>query len=135
MADLVITTANLELNNSRSRPSTVQAGSAVTIGQPVYLDTAVGKYSPADADAEATAAVAGIAITSADADGYFSMLSTTDLILGATLVTGDAYYLSTTAGSICSHSDLGSGDYVTLIGFAASTTVLNLDIAVTGITI
>ena len=135
MADLVITTADLELNNSRSRPTTVQAGLAVSIGQAIYLDTTTGKYSPADADLSATADVAGIAITSADADGYLSMLSTTDLILGATLVTGDPYFLSTNAGSICSHSDLGAGDYVTLIGFASSTSVLELDITATGIVI
>ncbi len=135
MADLSITTANLKLNSSRSRPTTVQAGAAITIGQVVYLNTVTSKYEPADADAEASALVAGIAVTAASTDGYFSLLSQTDLILGATLVAGTAYYLSTNAGGIAPHADLGAGDYVSLIGFASSTTVLDLNIQATGITI
>jgi len=135
MADLVITTADLELASSRSRPSTVQAGEAIEAGDLVYRDTTTGKYMLASASSEATAAIEGIAVSSASVDGYFSMLSSTSLILGATVVAGTPYFLSTNGGKIAPFADLSSGDYVSLLGFASSTTEIQLDILATGISI
>ncbi len=136
MADLSITTGNLQIASSRSRPQTVQAGSSIAIGKLVYLDSTSGKYELANADAAATATVAGIAVTGASADGYFSMLQTTSLVLGATIVAGTPYYLSSAnAGGIAPFADLGSGDTVTLLGFASTTSVLDLNIQSTGIAI
>ena len=135
MADLVITPADLELASSRSRPSTVQAGEAIEAGELVYRDTTTGKYLLASASAEASAAIEGIAVTAAGVDGYFSMLSSTSLILGATLTQGTPYFLSTNSGKIAPFADIGAGDYVSLLGFASSTSVIQLDILATGISI
>jgi hypothetical protein len=50
------------------------------------------------------------------------------ITIGATLTAGTAYYLSDTPGGICPLADLLSGEYVVLLGLAASTTVLNVNI-------
>ena len=54
-------------------------------------------------------------------------------LLGATLTAGVAFYLSDTPGGICPVADVGTGEYATVLGFATSTTVLNLKIQESGV--
>ena len=137
MADLTITSANVKISNSNTRVVTVLAGEAIGIGEVVYLDTANSEYLLADASDATKALVAGIALTSAVDTGYFLMLTSNVYVVGATLVTGTPYYVSDTAGAgaICPHADLASGDFVTLLGHAISTTEIQLDIQPTGIAV
>ncbi len=137
MADLSITAANVGVHDSGALTQIVQAGESVTQGNPVYLNSA--KYYQCDADAGASNAVcAGIAITPADADGYFVMATpsaNTILDLGATLVVGTIYVLSGTKGAIAPSADLASGDYVTTLGIATAADKLVLDIQVSGVAV
>ena len=137
MADYTITPANVKISGSNVRTSTVQVGEAVTEGQALYLDNASGKYMLADATDTTKALVAGMTLTSADADGYALMQTSRTYFAGTTLVKGDPVFLSATAGGgdLCPHADLGSGNAVTLIGFASSTSEIELAINPTGITI
>ena len=53
--------------------------------------------------------------------------------VGATLTVGETYVLGDTAGAIYPIGDLGSGDYVTYLGYATTTSLLQLMITATGV--
>ena len=125
MANLSITAANVA-RGTRSSINYGTAGAAITQGQALYTDAADNTLKLADADASATAECSGIALNAAAVGQPVTYLTAGDITIGATVVTGTAYYVSTTAGSICVESDLGTGDFPTLIGFATSTTVIRV---------
>lgn len=54
---------------------------------------------------------------------------------GAILTKGTVYCVSSNAGGICPWSDLGAGDYVSILGVASSTSNLTLRLWASGITI
>lgn len=110
-------------------------GATVSPGQPLYQDSADDEFKLADANASsATANAKGIAITPGVDTGYGLIAKGGSIILvGTTMVVGEQYYVGPTAGSIIASSELTTGDYVTLLGVAATTTQLNLTIKATGI--
>lgn len=134
MADISKTLANVTMGEEGIQFIIGQAGASVSQGEPVYLSSSDGKYYKTDAnDGVAKAAAVGIALVPAATNGYF-LIQTAGLInLGATLVTGTSYYVSTTAGGICLESDLASGHFTTFLGIATSTSLLELDIVVGGV--
>lgn len=94
------------------------------------------KYYKAAANAsESTAAAVGIAMTPAATDGYFILATSGTVNLGATLVVGTAYCVGATAGQINPVADLTTGDWITLIGIATSTSEIVLTITATGVQI
>jgi hypothetical protein len=135
MADYTVTAANVKISGSNVRVSTVQVGEAVTEGAALYLDGTTSKYMLADATTSTKAAVVGLAVTAAALDGYVLMQTARTYFAGTTLVAGDPVFLSATAGGgkLCPHADLVSTNLVTLIGFASSTTEVELNIDPTGI--
>lgn len=136
MADISITAANV-LPGSNARTENGTFGATVTQGQAVYLDASDGKYKLADND-NATAAVRrprGIALN-AGSNGQPATIQTSGSItIGGTLTAGTVYVLSSTAGGIAPQADLASGDDVVILGVAKSTTVLALDIQISGVTL
>jgi hypothetical protein len=132
MAVLTITAANVA-KGARTNTKSGTAGAAITQGQPVYIDAATDTLFPADADVLASAAVVGIALNAASTGQPVTYQTSGPITIGATVVTGTAYYASTTAGGICLESDLASGDFATFLGFATSTTVITLDIKASGV--
>lgn len=134
MAALSITAANVLNSNAGSNESKVQAGEALTIGVPVYLDTATGRYKKADADAAATAIVAGITLTEAAANLQPLVIQTGgQLAFGAILTVGTQYCAGTTAGEIVPFADLVTGDFPNFLGTASTTSVLDLEFYDSGI--
>ena len=135
MATLTITAANVGVGaGARVLPFTV--GQATTHGQPLYIDTSDTLAKLADADAAATAKVACIAVTAASGSGLPVLgLVEGDLHLGAILTAGAEYYLHTTAGLIGLKSDIGAGDFITRIGIARATSILEVRFDASGITI
>jgi len=134
MADISITAANV-IAGSGSRSTTGTAGATVTAGQVVYLDSSDNKYKLADCDS-ATAAVrspAGIALHASLNGQPLTVLTRGPITIGGTIAAGVAYYLSPNAGGICPVADLASGDYPTVLGMGASTTVLTVDIQESGV--
>jgi len=110
---------------------------AITAGQVIYLDASNGnKANLADADIEASAAAVGVAVNDCAAGGVCSYVTTGNSVTvsGAPFTQGLAYYVSTTAGGIAPVADLLAGDYVTIIGVASSTSVLDVNIVVSGVT-
>lgn len=134
MADLTITATSVVAGgNARTVDGT--AGATITAGQVVYLDSDAGTYKLADNDS-ATAAVRspdGIALNGAASGQPVRVLKAGNITIGATVTAGVAYYLSSTAGGICPVADLGSGDYPTLLGFATSASVIDVNIVEAGV--
>jgi hypothetical protein len=112
----------------------VQYGATIAAGQSIVPSS--GKQVLADANAsDALAAANGVAITPGVDNGWGLMAFGGPIILvGATLVVGETYVVSDTAGGIMPISDLSTGERCTILGTAATTTQLNLDINATGIT-
>lgn len=134
MADLTITAANVVAGSNATKESGI-AGETITAGQAVYKSSTTGKYMKADSNsgtAEARQA-RGIALNGAAADQPLAIQKAGDITIGATLTAGVAYYLSDTAGGICPVADVGSGEYVCLLGLAKSTSVLALSIQFPGV--
>lgn len=134
MADLTQTAANVHIYDKDVSTRILKAGGTITQGMPVYK-ASDGDYEPADADAANTAAAAAIALTPASSGEYFVALTKGNVDVGATLVVGTTYVVSTTAGAIAPQADLGSGDYVTVLGIATTTSTLNLNINVSAVAI
>lgn len=134
MSDISITAASV-VAGSDDIEYGVNAAEAVSAGKVVYK-TAAGKWALADSDAAASLhAAKGIALNTAALNQPLAVQKSGPITIGATLAAGTAYYLSNTAGGICPLADVGTGEEVVLLGLASSTTVLNLDIQKTGVTI
>ena len=127
MADLSITAASVAKGTNASVTSTYLAGASITAGQAVYQDTTDSTMKLADADALLSSAAFGVALNSAASGQPIAVQRQGNITIGATVVTGKAYYVSTTPGAICLESDLSTGDFPHFLGFATSTTVIALD--------
>lgn len=136
MADLTITAANV-LPVAGSAVESGLAGEAVTAGKTVYLDSATNRYLLADSNSATVAARTpkGIALNGAATGQPLTVLLSGPITIGATMTAGTIYTLSETPGGIQPATDLGSGEYVSVIGVATSTTVLNVKIQSSGVAI
>lgn len=111
-----------------------QYGEAVAIGDAIYLDQTEAKYFLADANVLSKIEVFGIAITPGSTDDHGLIASNgTIQLVGTTLTVAQQYILSPTPGKLQPATDRTTGDYITNIGTASSTTLLKLDINSTGI--
>jgi hypothetical protein len=134
MADLSQTAANVKPGENIT-PRMRQAGEAITQGMPYYVSTTDSKAYQTDAnDGAAKAEVRGIALTGAALDGYFVAQESGLINLGATLAVGTVYVVSATKGAICPIADITSGQYVSPLGVATTTSLLNLKPDPSGVT-
>jgi hypothetical protein len=131
MADLSGITAVRPTETTQLR--IVRYGSTIAAGQPIVASS--GKYVLADANASAALAAAeGIAMTPGVDNGFGVMAFGGPIILvGTTMVVGETYLVSPTAGGIMPNADRATGDFVTRLGTASSATQLNLSIQATGV--
>jgi hypothetical protein len=131
MADLSSITAVRP--TSFTQVQTVQYGATISAGQAIVKSGT--KYVLADANASAALAAAeGIAITPGVDNGYGLMaFGGAIMLIGTTMVVGETYLASRTAGAIMPNSDRQTGDWVTRLGTASSATQLELTIQATGI--
>lgn len=129
MTDISITAANVVPgDNAITEHGT--AGETIAQGKAVYKSSTTKKWMLADSNS-ATAEVrkaTGIALNGASASQPITVQKSGDITLGGTLTAGVAYYLSDTPGGVCPVADVGSGEYVCLLGVAKSVTVLAIDI-------
>ena len=126
MAAITITPANLVPSAQAIRFNGV-AAETITQGQALYL-LAAGTYGKCDNDLSLIAATfVGIAESAGSAGQTISILrSDPALVLGGTLVRGTAVCTSPTAGGLTlTPADNTTGSFVTVIGMATSTSVLN----------
>ena len=123
----------LKGNGAKRRTGGI-SGATITPGQGCYLDTSTNRYELALGDAVGTAELAGFAEHGAN-DGQPLSLISEGLITGLTgLTAGETYVLSDdSAGDIMEIGDLGTGDIVTIVGVALSTTTLYVNILASGV--
>lgn len=137
MADLTITNATPVTGAANAFGDGTAGSTTISRGMAVYRDTTDSyRYKPADSSSAAKATVVGLALNTSTAAGHPMRVQTRGQVtLGTTLEVGQVYVLSGTSngGKICPVTDIDSGEYVTVLGVASSTTVLDLDINVTGI--
>ena len=135
MAALSQTAANVVSGSGTIRKLTVTAGGTITAGMPVYKDAAdSNKYKAARANAAGTSTVAGIALTGSSNGQPLVIQTEGNINLGATLAVGETYYLSdAVAGQIVVYGDLGSTDYVVVLGVATTTSIMPLNIINSGV--
>lgn len=136
MSDLSITAASV-IAGADGNIEHGRAGATLTAGQVIYRAATDAKYKLADNDS-GTAEVRrprGIALHGASDNQPLAILRKGDITIGATLVAGTTYCLSSTPGAICPQADLASGDDVVIIGVAKSTSVLAVDIQISGVTL
>jgi len=136
MADLSIT-ASAVIASGNSTIENGTAGATITAGQVVYKEASSGKFKLADSNSATSEAKTayGIALNGASDGQPLAVIRSGDLTINAVLTAGAAYYLSETAGGIQPVADLGTGEYVGLIGVAKSTTVLSVRIVTPGVTL
>lgn len=113
----------------------VMYGATIAPGQSLYLDSATNKYRLADSNLSQSAAAArAIAITPGVDGGYGVVAESGSIILvGTTMDVAETYYVGATAGTIIPDADLTTGDYVTRLGTAKTSTQLLLSIQATGV--
>lgn len=134
MADLTITAANVRPATAGASQETGIAGASITAGQVVYKDATTGKYLLADADVLASSRAVGIALhASADNQPLTVQTKGDDVTIGATVAVGETYVVSTTTGGIAPLSDLSSGDFPTILGYAPEAGKLKLNIIQYGV--
>jgi hypothetical protein len=136
MADLIITAGSVALGASTTPTRVVQVGEAVTQGMPLYFATD-GKWYQCDAnDTAAKAVVGAIALSPAATDGYclVALPATTPGVsivnLGATLAVGTVYAVSATKGAIAPIADILSTQFVSVIGIATTTALLDFQVSI-----
>ena len=132
MADLVITAASVVPGDNADVDRSGYAGEAITAGKPVYFSSTTKRWMLADSNSATVEArkAKGVALNGAANGQPLAVAKSGDVTIGAVLTPGVAYYLSDTAGGICPVADIGAGEYVCLIGFAKSASVLNVSIQV-----
>jgi len=137
MADLTVTAASV-LPGAGASIINVTWGGTITAGAAVYKDTADGEWKLADADASGTAGANGVGIAlNGGADGQPGRIITagSNFVVGATVVVGERYYVSNTAGKIMPSGDLSIGEYVTLLFIATTSTVATVSPVVSGVAV
>lgn len=132
MTDLSITAANVLKVSGVTKSG--DAGADLTGGQMVYKDATDSKLKLADSDgAAALRECIGMVLSGGAGNGQPAHLIEEGVVsLGAILTPGKIYVLSDTPGGIMPADDLETGDYVTIVGVAVSTTQLKIKIWNTG---
>lgn len=80
------------------------------------------------------AAAVGIVLSGGTANQQGVILTAGPLIVGATVTVGETYCVSANYGGICPIADVGTGKYLTYLGYASSTTVIRVAINATAVT-
>lgn len=130
MADISITAANV-IAASGADIGRGPAGATITAGQPVYVDASdSNKIKLADNNASSsTADAVGVSLHGASSGQPIAYIKSGGLTAGATLVAGQTYITSTTAGGIKLIADqgtAGSGEYPVIVGMAYTTAAMTV---------
>lgn len=129
MADLTITSA-VPVAGSELVYGDGIAGATFAPGLLAYRDATDGyKLKLAITSSQAAAEVVGMALHISVSGQPLRILRGGEVTLGTTLAVGQVYCLSGgSTGLLCPVTDVDSGEYVTIVGVASTTTVLKLNI-------
>ena len=117
MADIISNVTGVRILTTTSKVAPITFGATVVAPQPVYRDTDDGLYRAARNNGDSTQAdVRGITLNGGTSGQKGVMVTAGEMDLGAPLASGMAYVLSVTG--ICPVADLGSGRYISHLGYA-----------------
>ena len=134
MADITVTATSVVKGSGAIINKERVAGETITAGMPVYLKSSDNKWWKSQSDGTAAEADAqGIALHAASADQPLAVQTGGSITIGATILAGVFYYVSNTAGGICPVADLGTADYVTVIGYGTTTALMTVQPLATGV--
>jgi hypothetical protein len=136
MVDITITPTSVIAGANATKLRGV-CGETIAAGKTVYQDPATKKFMLSDTNSATLDArkPLGVALNGGAINQPVEVQTAGDITIGATLVAGTDYYASDTPGGICPRADVGATENVVLIGLARSTTVLALDIQISGVTL
>ncbi len=77
----------------------------------------------------------GVALNGGAVNQLAVVLCAGNYTVGGTIAVGVFYYVSNTAGGIAPIADLGSGDYVSIIGYGVTTAIMKIAPVATGLTL
>lgn len=126
MADITVTAANVA-KVSGATTETGTAGATITAGKSVYKRNSDSKWLLAQCDGtdeEAGSAGVGIALNGCSDGQPITVLTAGDITIGATVVAGTCYFVSATAGGICPHADLVTGNRARFLGIGSTTGII-----------
>lgn len=142
MSDLSITATQVVAGTGASVIKTGVYGETVTAGQCVYQKSTDSKWYKAVATSGGTAEQSGygvsfgVALVGGAANQPAYVQTGGPITIGATVAAGVWYYVSqTAAGGIGPVADLGSGDFVTIIGYGLTTSTMQIVPTATGLTL
>ena len=135
MADISITSADVKPATEAVRTKQVTLGETLVAGETVYLKASDNRYWKTDSDAADTAAMRGVVLLGGSAGAIGTIIEGGPTAFGTVLTAGVVYVLSSNAGKICAISDgnHASGDYITIVGVASTTSVMNVRPYVSGV--
>lgn len=126
MADYSVTAASV-VKTANTAISEGIAGATITAGMAVYIDTSdSSKLKGCDADVSASSVCAGIALHGASDGQPLKYATSGNLTFNAAFTAGANVCVSTTVGGLAPYADLLTGDFITTIGIATSTTNLKI---------
>lgn len=125
--DTLTVNNDFNANSAQVIQSDYTAGATIADRDVVYLSGA-DAVSPADADAEATARVLGLAVAGASAGGLVSVRKLGVMGGFSALTPGARYFLDTAAGGISATVPSGNLDAVIQVGYAKSATELDIQV-------
>ena len=132
MADLTITPGSVLAATTGVTFRDVTAGTTITAGQVVYLDSTDSDAAKlAITTTAATAACIGIATHAALDNQPLRILIAGNITIGATTAVNAHYWVSSNAGFIANTAPT-TGQYGGMIGIGVSTTVIKLWLATSG---
>jgi hypothetical protein len=134
MADLVVTATSV-VKYAGAKTANGWAGETIIAGQTLYLDSTTGLLKKADDTTAAKATVVGIALNGGAINQPIAYLTGGGLNPGAAVTVGLAYGITDTAGGIALISERGSGDFNTFLGFATTTSRIEVNIIKAGVAI
>jgi hypothetical protein len=136
MADVSITAANVAGGGGQIYKTSV----SVTAGQVVYVVASTGLLALASAASTlALSQCVGIALNGGAANQPIDVQASGVITVGGTLIRGNIYCVSiNNAGGICPITDLtsagaNSGNFLSILGYAISTTQLEIGLNNTGV--
>ena len=138
MSDISITAANVAASSTATIRREYTAGTTITAGQAVYLNSS-NQWALLDLNAASTgngiSDTRGIALNGASLNQPMSVcIADTDFTPGGTLTNGTMVYGSNTAGGI-THDIPTTGAYPVSLGIPKSTSKMVLNITASGVVI
>ena len=127
-SDLLIIDGDVEYGDYPASLTTrkIQLGETVARMVPVYYDETTNRWLTCVSTNSAKYAAQALTFTSGVAGEWVEAVTSGKVVVGASLSKGRRYVVSSVSGKIMLDSDLTTGDYPHTLGFAHSTTELDV---------